>query len=127
MSGLTSASGTIWEIVEAALEPLGVPYGASGKIESDDSQPKPDTFIVYSLFASSTDLHADNQDSLTSYYVQVSIFSRAGLVGLPDVDGAMNAAGFMAAAGRELPYNPQTRHWGLAIDYYYATQEIQND
>jgi hypothetical protein len=108
---------TIWEITKTAISALGVPYGASVYVPSNGTLP--DLFLVYTLVSSPPAQHADNAETMRSYRMQVSIFNRAGLTDLPDVDTAMTAAGFERGPVRELPYNEDTRHFGLAKEYVY--------
>ncbi len=112
---------TIWERVAAALAAIGltIPVAANVLIVASEVE-RPDTYIVYLLVSSPPEQHADNAETIRSYRVQVSIYSRAGLVGLPDVTAAMVAAGFMRGPQRELPYNPGTRHYGLALEFIYV-------
>jgi hypothetical protein len=42
---------------------------------------------------------------------------------MPDIVGAMTLAGFTRLPGRELPYNPNTRHFGIALDFNYLEEE----
>lgn len=79
----------------------------------------PDTYIVYQLISGTPEQHADNAEEERSYTVQVTIWSRSGLVALPDVDTAMLAAGFQKSDERQLPQDMETTHYGLAIDYVY--------
>lgn len=112
---------TIWEITAAALTGLGVPMAASRYIGSNDQLP--DLFLVYFLVSSPPEQHADNLETLRSYLMQVSIFSRTGLTGLPDVAGAMVAAGFTRGLERELPFNQTTGHYGLALELNFLAEE----
>lgn len=77
----------------------------------------PDTYLVYTLISSPPEQSADNVETQRSYRIQVSIFSKAGLANLPDVDTAMLAAGFMKSNFREIPRDKETAHFGLAKDY----------
>jgi hypothetical protein len=112
---------TIFERVETALATISpavsfslAPYKGT----------LPDTYIVHQLITSPPEAHADNAESERSYLVQVSIYSKAGLAALPDVDAAMTAAGFQVGDYRQLPQDPQTGHYGLAKDYvYFETKE----
>jgi hypothetical protein len=36
------------------------------------------------------------------------------------VESAMKAAGFMYETQRELPFNPETGHYGLAMDFNFV-------
>jgi hypothetical protein len=106
---------TIWERVAAALAGLGVPVGANVLI----ANPLPDEFVVYQLISDPPAQHADDVETLTRYRVQVTVHSRDGLAGLPNVRAAMLAAGFTRGPSRELPYSESTRHYSLAQDYFY--------
>lgn len=109
---------TIWEIVADALEGLSTPMAANLYLtESGDELP--DLYLVYSLVSSPPEQHADNLETLRSYRMQVNLYSRAGLVNLPDVDSAMVTAGFGRGPKREIPRNQITGHYGLALEYVY--------
>ena len=109
---------TIWERVNTALTPLGIPMAASTYIvESGDELP--DTYMVYFVFSIDPEQHADDEETERTEAVQVSIYSRAGLIALPDVIGAMVTGGFTFIGGRELEYDLETRHFGLAFDFEY--------
>lgn len=112
---------TIWERAATALSGLGLPGAAEVYIPATGAA-LPDQYLVWSLVASPPEQHADNVESLRSYLMQISIYSRAGLVGLPDIAGAMTAAGFTPGARRPIPYNADTRHFGLASDYVYLEE-----
>ena len=112
---------TIWEITKAALTPLATPMAASRYIGSVDQLP--DLFLVYSLISSLPELWADNLETLRSYLMQVSVYSRTGLTALPDVAGAMVTAGFTKGLQRELPYNQTNGHYGLSLEFVYLEYE----
>jgi hypothetical protein len=103
---VTTALGTLSPAVPFAL----APYKATTL---------PPTYLAYQLIAGSPEQTADDAETERSYLIQVSIFSHAGLVSLPDVDSAMLAAGFVKSNERQLPQDPQTGHYGLAKDYVY--------
>lgn len=109
---------SIWERVAAALTGLGVPMAANVMI-SETGEALPDLYLVYFLVSGPPAQHADDAETLRHYRMQVSAYNRAGLASLPDVDGAMTAAGFTRGPQQELPYNPQTLHYGLAFEYIY--------
>jgi len=109
---------TIWERIKAALTPLNVPISANSNIASTGSN-LPDLYLVYFLISAPPEQHADDQETLRTNHVQVTVYSHSGLAILPDVDGAMTIAGFTRGPMRELPYNQQTRHFGLALEYYF--------
>ncbi len=113
---------TIWARVKAALTGLGVPMAANAFVAAEGAE-RPDVYLVYFLIVSPPLQHADNKETLREYAVQVSIYSRSGLASLPDVEGAMLAAGFMFETQRELPYNPETRHFGLAMDFNFVEEK----
>lgn len=109
---------TIFEQVDEALATLDVPY-AENIYLPETGEALPDLFLVDMLVSGVPEQHADDDETARSYRVQISIYSRSGLIDLPDVDGAMKAAGFTKSAEREIPYDQETGHFGLAIDYIY--------
>ncbi len=100
----------------AALTPA-VPYALAPYLSADGTLP--DTFLAYQLIASPAEQHADDAETQRSYLIQVSIYSRSGLDSLPNVDGAMTAAGFQPGDFLQLPKDPESGHFGLAKDYHY--------
>ena len=66
----------------------------------------PDLFITYQLIDSPREQSADNAETERSYLVQVSTWSKAGLVNLPNVDAGRSAAGFLKGSQRQLPQDP---------------------
>jgi hypothetical protein len=62
-------------------------------------------------------LFADNLEIAREFTVQVTVYSRTGLTDLPDVIGAMTAAGFVHGVDIQLPYEPSTRRYGLAMEF----------
>jgi len=111
---------TIFERIKTALDTLApaIPYALGQYITSTGGE-LPDTFIVYSLISGVPEQHADNVETYRSYHVQISIFARAGLVTLPNVDAAMLVQGFTKGPINQLPYDNGSRHFGLARDYFY--------
>jgi hypothetical protein len=108
---------TIFERVESALDTLApIPYAAA---PYKSTAALPDTYLAYQLIDGSPEQSADDAETERSYLVQVSIYSRGGLVSLPDVDTAMTAAGFEKSNERQLPQDQATGHYGLAKDYVY--------
>jgi hypothetical protein len=108
----------IYELVKAALASLSpavpfalAPFKGTGAL--------PDQYIAYQLIGSPPEQSADNAETERSYLVQVTIWSRAGLAVLPNVDAAMSAAGFQKGNQRQLPQDSKTGHYGLATDYVY--------
>jgi hypothetical protein len=108
---------TVWELAQTALNTLGLPVYASSYVADTPGGDFPDTYLVHSVVDVSPVQHADNAEQIRGWLVQVSVYRRAGLVGLPDVIGAMTAAGFTFVAGRELDYDSESRHFGIAFDF----------
>ena len=107
---------TIFERVETALGTISpaVPFAMTpyqGTL--------PDLFIAHQQLPSPAAQHADNAETARAYYVQVTIWSKAGLAALPDVDTAMRTAGFQKGDERQLPKDEQSGHYGLAKDFVY--------
>lgn len=105
---------TIFEQVEDALEPLGVPFGMSTFLSDGEL---PDRYMVYTMIDGVPSQHADDAETQRTYRVQISIYDRNGLTNLPDVDAAMLAAGFEKGSERQLPREEALDHFGLAKDY----------
>lgn len=112
---------TIFERTADALDTLSpaIPY-ALGQYLTASNADLPDTFIVYTEVDAVPQQHADNAETHRTYRIQISIYSRSGLAALPDVDSALTAAGFNRGPERQLPYDKETRHFGLAKDYFYC-------
>jgi hypothetical protein len=109
---------TIFEQVEDALVSLSVPFAWSVQLIATGSA-RPDVFLIGTLVDSPPEQHADDAETMRSYKVQISIYSRDGLTGLPDVDSAMLAAGFVKGNERMIPYTDTSQHFGLAKDFVY--------
>lgn len=110
---------TIWERVKSALTSLGLPMAANSYLSTSAAE-LPDRYLVYQLISDPALLHADDVEKVRSYRVQVTIYSRSGLAGIPNVVGAMVTAGFTRLPAREMPYHEETRHYGLAMDFGYV-------
>lgn len=113
---------TIFESAAAALATLNVPY-ANQIYLPETGTALPNVFMVYSLVSSIPQQAADDTEKMRTNRVQVSVYSRSGLVSLPNVDSAMVAAGFKRSAKNQLPFNRETRHYGLALEYIYLEDE----
>lgn len=110
---------SIWSDTAAALATLApIPVSADQKLIASGAS-LPDEFITYFLPTSTPEAHADDAEVMRSYTIQVSYFNRAGLGSVPDIDGAMVAAGFSRGPQRGIPYDQVTGHYGLALDYNY--------
>ena len=112
---------TVFERAQTALETLNVPVANQVLVMATGTQ-LPDLYLAHFLVTSPPLQHADNAEKLRSYQVQVNVFNRAGLTGLPDVDGAMTAAGFRVGPKYQLAYSRETRHFGLAQEYVYLEE-----
>jgi hypothetical protein len=110
---------TIWERTETALTPLALPMGAGTYLAATPGGSLPDTYLVYFVVDILPEQHADDAETLRSELVQVSIYNRNGLASLPDVIGAMTTAGVMFVGGRQIEYDMETRHHGIAYDFEY--------
>lgn len=104
----------IFQITNDALASINpaVPFAQNNYIGD-----LPDLYLVYTLISSPPEAHFDNEETLRSCRIQVSVYSKSGLASLPDVDGAMKAAGFKPSNIRELPRSKESGHFGLAKDY----------
>lgn len=113
----------IWQQAQSALSGLGVTVAANALVLASGSD-YPDSFIVHFMVSDPTLSHADNVLELHLPRVQVSIYSRTAISALATaVQSAMIAAGFYMAGARDLPYNPDTRHFGTAIDFTIIFEE----
>jgi len=108
---------TIFERVKTALSTISpaVPFS----LAPYKATTLPATFLAYQLIVSVPEQNADDAETERSYLIQVSVYSKTGLVSLPDVDTAMLAAGFEKGRERQLPQDPATSHYGLAKEYSY--------
>lgn len=79
----------------------------------------PNAFVAYQLINSPAEQHADNAETERSDTMQLSFWDKAGIPSTDNVDAAMQAAGFMKSNVRQLPQDPQTHHYGLAVEYVY--------
>jgi peptidase E len=108
---------TIFERVKSAMDTLSPAVAHS--LAPYKAATLPDTYIVYQLIDGSPEQHADNAETQRTYMMQVTTWSKAGLVNLPNVKAAMTAAGFQKSGERQLPQDQETGHYGLATDYVY--------
>jgi len=110
----------VWELTRLALVGLGWPLAADQYLVATAAA-LPDQYLVYQLISSPAEQFADNVEKQRSYRMQVTAYSRTGFTTLPDVAGAMVAAGWMPGPMRSLPYNPATRHYGLVMEFVYTS------
>jgi len=112
---------TIFERTATALATLSLPFGHNTYHSADATIP--DEYLVYQLISGVGQQHADDEEKSRTHRIQVTIYSKAGLASLPDVDGAMQAAGFTLGPERELPQDIQTGHFILAKDYFILVEK----
>jgi hypothetical protein len=117
-------SQTIWERMVAALTPLGLPLAASAWLP-DSGADIPASYLAYFVVSSPPEQAADNVETLRSWSVQVSYFSKTGFSSaqLAALNAAMTGAGFTRSSIHELPYDTNTRHFGLALEYVFLEEE----
>jgi hypothetical protein len=109
----------IWERARAALVGIGLPVAANTIVVASGSD-YPDQYLVYQMISNPPLLHGDDVELVRRYRMQVNFFSRTGLDSIPaQIETAMLAAGFTRLEGREIPYNQDTRHFGLSMDFNY--------
>lgn len=109
---------TIWQTVNSALTSLNKPMAQNLYLPVTGAE-LPDEYIVYTLITNYGTEHANDVEKCREHHVQVSYYNRAGLAGMPGIAAAMTGAGFTRGPERELPYNEYTRHFGLALEFYY--------
>ena len=103
----------IYTLTQTALNTLtGVPSGMDIQLST-----LPDLYIVWDLITGAPAQHAGDVETERFYRVQVNIYTIGDFDSLPNVDGAMIAAGFARGGERPLPYTQDSRHHGLAKDY----------
>jgi hypothetical protein len=109
---------TVFEKVEAALGAIApsIPF-AYDEYLTANGEDLPDEFLVYFEVHDAGLQHADNVETLRSYRMQISYYSRNGAPSFAIVDAAMFAAGFSKGPGGKLPRDPNTRHFGLYREY----------
>jgi hypothetical protein len=105
-----------YELTETAVATLSVPYAADANRLALGS-PLPDLFIVYKRISAVAQNHFDDAEKERFCRMQLSVYSRSGLVGLPATDTAMQAQGFQFSRETEIPYDDGTGHYGLAREY----------
>lgn len=112
---------TIFQRVETALGTISPAVSfASAPYKGD----LPNAYITHQLTTSPAEQHADNEETERSYTIQLSLYDKAGIPSTTKADAAMKAAGFQKGDVRQLPQDPKTHHYGLAVEYvYFETQE----
>jgi hypothetical protein len=117
-------SPTIWERMVTALTPLGLPIAANAWLP-DSGADIPAAYLAYFVVSSPPEQAADNVETLRSYRVQVSFYSETGFTKaqIMALDTAMTGAGFTRGSLHELPYDTNSRHFGLALEYVFLEEE----
>lgn len=113
---------SIWSITLAALTGLGKPLAANRYIPATGSQ-LPAEYIVFFLVDSIPAEAADDVETLRFHRMQVSYYSTTGLAGMPNIAGAMVAAGFTKSVITEIPYNADTGHYGCSNEFIFLEEE----
>lgn len=108
---------TIFADINNALSTLSPAVPFAGGMYQGVAGVLPDLYITYPLVIGTPIQHADDAETVRKNLVQISIFNRAGLESLPDVNTAMLAAGFMAGAVRMMPFDQQTGHFHLVLEF----------
>lgn len=112
---------TIFERVESAL---GTISPAVSFASAPYKGTLPDAYITHQLINSPAEQHADNEETERSYTIQINFWDKANIPSTASVDAAMKAADFHKGDVRQLPQDPQTHHYGLAVEYvYFETKE----
>lgn len=112
---------TVFERVETAL---GTITPAISFASAPYKGTLPDAYITHQLINSPAEQHADNIETERSYTMQLNFWDKAGIPSTTSVDVAMKAAAFHKGNVRQLPQDPLTHHYGLAVEYvYFETQE----
>jgi hypothetical protein len=117
---MTTIFARVETVLKAALPSL--PVSLSSKLLATGTA-LPDEFCTYQLITAPGEDWADDKETARSYLVQVNYYNRAGLDGLPNIDGAMVTAGFSRGPRHQLPYDQMTRHFGLALDFNFYESE----
>jgi dihydrodipicolinate synthase/N-acetylneuraminate lyase len=115
---------TIWEQLDSALTPLGLPFGADGWMAATGVD-IPAQYLVYLEIAGVGQQFADNTEKSRLHHVQVSYYSKTGFSGanLTALFGAMKTAGFIKGPETPLPYNSNDRMFGLALEFNFLEEE----
>ena len=116
----------IYELVEETLSTLEIPFAAGRYLVASGSS-LPDLYLVYKVVSNLQEQAADDQETERTFRVQVSIFSRSGLTSLPDVSGAMVSAGFSKSRNVEIPFDEDTKHFGIVKEFVVMFDEGESE
>lgn len=115
---------TIWERLNTALTPLGLPLAASAWIAASGAA-TPAQYLVYFEISGMGQEFSDNLEKNRLHHVQISYYSRTGFSGaaLTALNEVMTAAGFTKGPVHDLPYDSGSRLFGLAAEFYFLEEE----
>jgi hypothetical protein len=115
---------TIWERLTTALTSLGLPMAASVWIPANDTD-IPAQYLVYMEISGVGQQFSDNLEKNRLHHIQISYYSRNGFSGanLTALNGAMQTAGFTKGPTHDLPYNSDSRLFGLALEFNFLEEE----
>lgn len=111
---------TIFERVETALGTVSPAINYAAAPYKGDL---PSVYVTHQLINSPPEQHADNAETERSYTMQLNFWDKAGIPSTTSVDAAMKAAGFQKSDVRQLPQDPQTHHYGLAVEFVYIESQ----
>jgi hypothetical protein len=106
------------------LTSIGYPVREQGTYAQNETLPE--TFITYFVLDQPNESHADNIPTSTTTKVRVTLYSRKpAIVQQTNIvlKEAMLPAGFLRAGGRNLPFDPDTGHYGYVSTYNYFEME----
>lgn len=87
----------------------------------------PETLVTYQIIDQPNGAHADNRPGSTIHRIQVAMYSKRPAL-TQGADAAIKAvllpAGFLRVTGRDLPYAPDTGHYGYTSDYRLYESEV---
>ncbi len=115
---------TIWERLDSALTPLGLPFAASAWIPINGAD-IPAHYLVYFEISGTGQQFADNLEKNRLHHIQISYYSRNGFpqASLTALNAAMQTAGFIKGPVHDLPYNSDARLFGLAAEFNFLEEE----
>ena len=110
----------IYKKIYDTLSPLGYPVREQGTYGEDEVLP--DTLVTYQLVDEPDLAHYENSPSGKVPRFQVALYSKDPAI-KQNADtllrSVMLPAGFMRSSGRDLPFDPDTGHYGYTSDYRY--------
>lgn len=115
---------TIWERLDSALTPLGLPFGANGWMPATGVN-IPAQYLVYFEIAGVGKQFADNLEKIRLHHIQISYYSNTGIsaANIAALNGAMQTAGFIKGPTNDLPYNSDDRMFGWLSEWNFLEEE----